>query len=91
MTSTASLKCTESHGVPPDCICCSWVVYGDEVLHFPVGVLVNNVKLFLTLKIMLNNVSGNSFHQLPAQSQTEFLVTTQEEFGVREKSTFLWH
>lgn len=84
-------KRTESHGVPPDYICCSWVVYGDEVLHFPVGVLVNNVKLFLALKTMLSNVSGNSFHQFPAQSQIEFPVTRQEEFQVREKSTFLWH
>lgn len=55
-------KCIESYGVFFDFVCFFWIVYGDEVVFgFLVGVLINN-KLFLILKIMLNNVLGSSFY-----------------------------
>lgn len=83
MTSTASLKCTESHGVLPDSVCSFWIVYGDEVVPgFPAGALINN-KLFLTLKTMLNNVSGSSFHQLPHQSPD--CVSSYRTIGVQSE------
>lgn len=47
ITSTASLKCSQSHPVPSGC----WFVYGDEVPNFLTGALITNAKLFLTLNV----------------------------------------
>ena len=87
VTSTASLKCTESHGVLPDSGCSFWIVYGDEVVPgFPAGALINNAKLFLTLKTMLKDVSGSSFHQLPHQSPD--CVSSYRTIGVQSEWEF---